>query len=218
MTDVENKGELVGATRVVGVVLAGGRSARMGQSKAALNVGGEPLLARVVGRLRRAAPDVVVVGQPELQSLVPGVPVIPDLRPGLGPLSGLESALTAVAAADATHALVVACDMPFVSPPLIQHMATLAEAQPTAQVVIPRAAHGLEYLHALYAVDCLPAIRARLDSGERSLRGLLDGLRVREIGEAEAAAYDPAGLSAFNANTPDEWRRALSLAGEFDGR
>lgn len=205
-------------TQAVGVVLAGGRSARMGQSKAALDIGGEPLLTRVVGRLRQALPDVVVIGQPELQALAPGVPMIADLRPGLGPLSGLESALAASAQRGAIDAFVVACDMPFVSPALVRHMMALADTESSTQVIILRSAHGLEYLHALYAVTCLPAIRARLDGGERSLRGLLDDLRVREIGDGEAAEYDPAGLSAFNANTPEEWRRALTLAGEIDMR
>ncbi len=210
--------ETNGGRRTVGIVLAGGRSARMGRSKAALDIGGAPLLTRVVGRLRQAVQDVIIVGQPDLQSLVPGVPVLPDLHPGRGPLSGLESALAAAAGQSATSVFVVACDMPFVSPRLIRHMADLVEAQPTAQVIILRSAHGLEYLHALYAVNCLPAIRARLDSGSRSLRGLLDELRIHEVGGGEAAEFDPSGLSAFNANTPQEWQRALTLASEIDKR
>ena len=198
-------------THSVGVVLAGGRSARMGTSKAALEIGGEPLLLRVVGRLRRALPEVVVVGPPVLEALVPGVRVVPDLRPGLGPLSGLEAALGAIAS---QLAFVVACDMPFISPELVRHLTRLAEQSPDADVVALRTVRGTEYLHAVYTATCLPPIREQLAAGERSAGALLARLRVREVDESEAARFDPRGLSAFNANTPEEWAWALALARE----
>jgi molybdenum cofactor guanylyltransferase len=195
--------------QTVGVVLAGGRSARMGTSKAALEIGGGPLLRRVVERLRRALPEVIVVGPPELAPLVPGVRLVPDLRPGLGPLSGLEAAFAAIAS---PHAFVVACDMPFVSPALVRHLTRLAEQSPDADVTALRTARGTEYLHAVYTATCLPLIRQQLAAGEWSAGALLARLRVREIDEAEAQPFDPPGLSAFNANTPEEWERVLALA------
>lgn len=197
-------------TDVVGVVLAGGRSSRMGRSKAHLPIAGEPLLRRVVGRLRAATlTDVLVVGPPELAPLVPNVPIIPDTRPGMGPLVGLEAALGAITA---RYAFVVACDMPFVAPPLVAAMVARALAAPDYDVVALRSAHGLEHLHAIYARACLASVTDALDRGDRSLHGLLARLRVLELSPAEAAAYDPTGLSAFNANAPDEWARALALA------
>jgi molybdopterin-guanine dinucleotide biosynthesis protein A len=183
----------------------------MGRSKATLEIGGEPLLLRVVGRLRRALPEVMVVGPPELGALVPGVRVVPDLRPGLGPLGGLEAALAATAS---PRAVVIACDMPFVFPELVRHLTRLAEQAPDMDVVVLRTARGTEYLHAVYTARCLPLIREQLDAGERSAGALLARLRVREVDESEASRLDPRGLSAFNANTPEEWERALALARE----
>lgn len=199
-------------TNVIGVALAGGASARMGQSKAALEIGGEPLLRRVVERLRLALSDVIVIGSPEMQSLAPDAPVIPDLQNGLGPLGGLETALEAVSTRGGVYAFVVACDMPFLSPPLIRYMAPLTGTTPAEDAVVLRTARGVEYLHALYSVACLPAIREQLAAGKGSLRRLYERLSVREVSEEEAAALDPRGLSAFNANTPDEWEQALELA------
>ena len=136
---------------VTGVVLAGGHSSRMGADKAALLIGGEPLLRRVVRRLRLALAETLVVGPPELaallQPLAPGqttehvtehatnqqpeqtarpiaeTRVIPDAQPGLGPLGGLATALGAITT---PYAFVIACDMPFVQPTLIRAQARLA--------------------------------------------------------------------------------------------
>jgi len=181
----------------------------MGRSKAHLLIAGEPLLRRVVGRLRAALADVLVVGPSELAPLVPDVPIIPDTRPGMGPLAGLEAALGAITA---RCAFVVACDMPFVAPSLVAAMAARALAAPGYDVIALRSAHGLEHLHAVYARTCLASITDTLDRGDLSVHGLLAHLRVLGVSAAEAAANDPTGLSAFNANTSDEWARALALA------
>ena len=195
---------------VAGAVLAGGGSTRMGTSKAALPIAGEPLLRHVVRRLRAALARVVVIGPPELEALVPGVLVVADAQAGLGPLGGLETALRAVSE---DHVFVVACDMPFVCPALVGAMGLVAHGDPAADAVVLRTAHGTEQLHAVYARSCLPVIERQRDAGDLALRHLLARLRVREVGAEEAAVYDPTGLSAFNANTPDEWARALRLAG-----
>jgi molybdopterin-guanine dinucleotide biosynthesis protein A len=192
-----------------GVVLAGGGSTRMGTSKAALEIGGEPLLRRVIGRLRLAFADLLVVGPAELGALAPGVRVIPDLRPGAGPLGGLEAALDTVAT---PRAFVVACDMPFVAPALARHMAELAASDASVDAVVLHTGRGREPLHAVYAVSALAAVREHLDAGHRSLLRLLDRLRIRELSTNAAAPFDPHGLSAVNANTPEEWSRAIELA------
>jgi molybdopterin-guanine dinucleotide biosynthesis protein A len=197
----------------VGVVLAGGQSTRMGTPKAALEIAGEPLLRRVVGRLMQAVPDVLVVGPSSLQTFVPGVPVLPDVHAGLGPLGGLETALDAVAP---SHAFVVACDMPFVSPALVSYLAKLAEQSADVDVVVLRTAEGREYLHAVYAATCLPVIRQQLDAGAGAVGALFARLRVRDVDAAESLPFDPHGLSAFNANAPEEWNRALAIAAASD--
>ncbi|HEV2457819.1 MAG TPA: molybdenum cofactor guanylyltransferase [Ktedonobacterales bacterium] len=193
--------------KTTGVVLAGGRSRRMGADKAALLIEGEPLLRRVVGRLRPALPAVLVVSPPELAPLVPGVRVVPDTRPGMGPLAGLEAALAAI---ETPRAFVVACDMPFVAPALIRAMADYAAANaPDADAVVLRAGEDVEPLHSVYSKACLPVVTELLDAGTRSLHDLLARLRVAEFPTAEATRLDPSGRSAFNANTPAEWERAL---------
>ena len=198
------------------VILAGGRSSRMGREKAALEIGGEPLLRRVVTRLRQATPTILIVGPTSLAALVSDVsdaPIVPDDVPDAGPLSGLATALRHITT---PRAFVVACDMPFVSPPLVGWMARLAEESPATQVVVLHTRQGAEPLHAIYDRSCLPIAQSLLAQGERSLRVLLKHTEVRAVSVQEAEPYDSRGLSAFNANAPEEWRRALALAASSD--
>lgn len=191
----------------VGVVLAGGRSQRMGADKASLLIDGEPLLRRVVERLAVALPGVFVVGPDLLQPLVPSIHVVPDDTPRRGPLGGI---VTAFDAAPAKRLFVVACDMPFIEPALVRYMAYLADISPDVDVVALRTTRGVEPLHALYLPSSLPAMRAQMLLGEGALHRLLARLRVREVSPDEAVRYDPSGLSAFNANTPEEWEQAMA--------
>ena len=147
---------------VTGVVLAGGASARMGRSKAALELRGEPLLRRVVRRLRLALPNVLVVGPPDLATLVPDTTVLPDLTLGTGPLGGLHTALRAVTT---PWVFVVACDMPFVAPALVRAMARLATVHADSDAVALRTTHGVEPLHAVYQRSCLAAVEQRIGTG-----------------------------------------------------
>ncbi len=192
-----------------GIVLAGGRSQRMGAEKAALMIGGEPLLRRVVRRLRAALPDVLVVGPESLQSLVPDARVVPDADPGRGPLGGIVTAFDVLAG---PRVFAVACDMPFVEPALVRELLRIADESPEADVVALRTARGVEPLHAVYRSSCLPPMRAQLAAGEGALHLLLRQLRVREVPRESVARFDYAGLSSFNANTPEEWNHALDLA------
>jgi molybdopterin-guanine dinucleotide biosynthesis protein A len=201
---------VIEADSCVGVVLAGGKSARMGVEKATLRIGGEALLARIVGRLRQALREVVVVGPPRLQTLVPDVTVFPDEIADVGPVGGLATALERV---KSQHLFIVGCDMPFVEPALVYAMVRFAVSALDADVVALRTARGLEPLHAVYARSCATAVDEllTLETG-RSLSALLGRLRVQEPPASDVARYDPAGRSTFNANSPKDWQEALTLS------
>ena len=196
-------------TSCAGVVLAGGKSERMGTEKAALRIGAEALLARVVRRLRLALPDVYVIGPSHLTALAPGAPVFPDEFPGLGPLGGLATVLARVSS---QYVFLTGCDMPFVEPSLVSAMATYASHSPEVDVVALRTARGIEPLHAVYARTCAPLVQERIAAADRrSMGALLDRLRVMELPASMAAQYDPTGRSTFNANSPEDWREALAI-------
>jgi molybdopterin-guanine dinucleotide biosynthesis protein A len=187
---------------VVGAVLAGGASRRIGRDKAALELNGRPLLAWVVDALRVAFEVVLVVGPSERETLVPNVPIIPDAYPGQGPLGGIATALRHTGAG---RIFVAACDMPFLSHALARYLAALA---PEAAAVVPRSERGVEPLCACYGRACLPVAEALLASGELAMTDLLARVAARIVAPEEWRAHDPVGRSLLNVNTAEEWEAA----------
>lgn len=193
----------------IGVILAGGQSRRMGENKAQMMFGGEPLLARVARRLSSAVDELLVIGPQSLAPLTPQVRVVEDALPAIGPLGGLYTALTTITGA---RIFLVACDMPFVRPGLVQAMLALAETRDDADAVTLNVDGRVQPLHAVYSRGCLPSVERALNTNDRSLHALLMRLAVVAIDTETVRREDPGGLSAFNVNTPDDWRQALRLA------
>jgi molybdopterin-guanine dinucleotide biosynthesis protein A len=198
-----------------GVILAGGRSRRMGEDKATMLFGGEPLLARVARRLSSSVDELLVIGPQSLAPLAPHAHVVEDTLPAIGPLGGLYTALTATGSA---CIFLVACDMPFVSPGLVQAMLALAVTRDDADVVTLDANGRVQPLHAVYSRGCLPAVERALEAKDHSLHALLAHLAVVTIDLETVRREDPDGLSAFNVNTHDDWRDALQIEDRADRR
>ena len=211
------------------LILAGGRSRRMGQDKIWLPLGADavPLIERVVARVRPLAQEFLFSANApepftELVASLRGqgieAQVVPDRFPGAGPLAGLHAGLSA---ARCELLLAVAGDMPFINPALMTHLVALA---PGFDVVIPELPHPRtgepvkEPLHAIYRRSCLAAAAARLGAGERQMVGFLPDVRVRIVLPDEIRCFDPELRSFFNVNTPEDWQLAEKmLAGEVLG-
>jgi len=192
--------------RVSGVILAGGKSRRMGGSpKALLPFGGRSLIEHIAETLRSVLPDcLVVTNTPELYASL-GLPMVGDVFPEGGSLGGIYSGLRA-ASGDA--ALCVACDMPFLSAPLVAYLAGRANE---ADVVIPDAAGELQTLHAVYGKVCLLPMERRLRAGQLKVVGFFDDVRVLRVpADAVERVIDPA-IAFMNLNTPEDLARARAL-------
>jgi molybdopterin-guanine dinucleotide biosynthesis protein A len=192
--------------RLSGVILAGGKSRRMGRDKSQLTLDGETLVARAVRVLGALSDDLVVVTNTQETYADLNARVTGDQIPGGGALSGIHAGLLA-ARYDA--AAVVACDMPFLNLALLQHMALLS---PGYDVVVPRWQGEVEPLHAVYSRNCIPAIEPVLRRGGGRIYDLYPHLAVRYLEPEEVARFDPDGLSFFNINSPEDWVRAQELA------
>jgi molybdopterin-guanine dinucleotide biosynthesis protein A len=193
---------------VSGVILAGGSSSRLGQDKARIHAGDCSLIERVVAALRPLVSSTVLVAQSAERYVHLGLPVVADLYPGIGTLGGLHAGLSAI---HADYALVVGCDMPFLSAGLLGYM--IAQA-PGHDVVMPRVGKYYEPLHALYARHCAPALERSILAGQRRIRAALDGLEVRYIETREIDRFDPEHRSFFNVNTPADLRRMNEILTE----
>jgi molybdenum cofactor guanylyltransferase len=208
-------GSRAGDSRTAGIVLAGGRSTRMGQPKASLEWHGSTLLHRVAGIVARAVDGPVVVvrapGQ-ELPSLPPSVRVVEDAREGRGPLQGLAAGLTAVAD-DAELAYVSSTDAPLLHPAFVS--AVLAAAvRDDVDVALPVAQGFKHPLAAAYRTSLLADVEELIRSDRMRPAFLFERCRVRELGEddllrdARLARADPDLLSLRNLNNPAEYEEA----------
>lgn len=202
------KGEVM--SPCAGILLAGGQSRRMGQDKAMLPFGSEPLGARLFRLLDAACAEVVVIRDPELGFPVPGARLVSDHYPERGPMEGIASGLEAI---NSDRALVMACDMPFVSRAIVDRLCTFA---PEAPAVVPRGPRGLEPLLAVYSRALLPDLRRHLEGGERRIQRLLPILGYRELPYSELTGLDPELRSFWNLNDPEAYHLALQALAASD--
>jgi molybdopterin-guanine dinucleotide biosynthesis protein A len=181
----------------------------MGRDKALMPFLGRPLIQRVVDRLAPIADEMIVTtNRPEDYRFL-GLPLFPDLIPGRGALGGLYTALSS---ASCEAVAVVACDMPFASPLLLEAANRLLVRE-GADVVIPDSGSGLEPLHALYRpANCLPAIEAAIEADQWKLISWFPQVKVRILQHNEIKLYDPASLAFWNLNTPEEFAEAEKTA------
>ena len=183
-------------------ILAGGRGERLGRDKATLELGGRPLVQRLVALLLELSTDVIVVLRSDQQLQVKEARIVTDVEPYAGALAGIAAGL---AASRQEWCIVVACDMPFINLALLRYMISLT---PNHDIVVPRLDVGLEPLHALYHKRCLPALYRALREGQRRLVSFYSSLHVRYVAPDELRILDPTGRSFFNINTPEELAQA----------
>jgi molybdopterin-guanine dinucleotide biosynthesis protein A len=187
---------------ITGVILAGGKSSRMGQNKALMSLGGKRLVDRVVEVMRSVFDDLLMVtNTPDVYADL-GVPMAQDVWPDKGSLGGVYSAIYHVAT---PHCLVVACDMPFLRAALLRYLMTqIADYD----VIVPDVLGELQTLHAIYSKACLQPIEHRLATNRLRIVGFFPDVRVRTVTASELEPYDPELLAFQNLNTPEEFQTA----------
>lgn len=198
MTGFGCRGVIPGVT---GVILAGGRSSRMGSDKALLPCR-EGLFIEAIYRCLAGLFDevLVVTNTPRAYHFLPCRKVA-DRFAGGGPLAGLHAGLYH---SGAPCIFAVACDMPFLDPELVRLLAGRVSG---ADLVLPESGSGLEPLHAFYGRSCLGIMAQQLAAGERRIASILSHLAVEIVERGEVASVDPLFHSFCNVNTPGEYYR-----------
>ena len=197
-------------SEVTGVLLAGGKSRRMGQDKRFLAVGDQTLFARSLAVLRSVFQRVLIVIAQDSPPVESDAPVLRDLIADSGSLGGLYTGLKQ---ADTEWVFAVACDMPFLGPAAIRHF---VDVRADVDVVMAKLSHGLQPMHALYHRRCLPVMEALIQMRDLKIQRLADHptLRVRLVTADELGLIDPEGRSFCNINTPADLAAARSLFGQ----
>jgi molybdopterin-guanine dinucleotide biosynthesis protein A len=196
---------------VTGILLAGGKSRRMGEDKRYLVVGEQTLLERGLAVLRSIFQEVLVVIAQDSPPLDVEARVVRDLVPECGSLGGLYTGLVQ---ATTPFIFVVACDMPFLDPAVITQFTSRRAA---ADIVMAKLAARLHPMHALYGKRCLPVVEEMIRTRQLKIQEIVlrSSLLVRYVTEADLVAIDPTGRSFQNVNTPADLEVARSLLAQL---
>jgi len=192
---------------VTGVLLAGGKSRRMGEDKRYLVMGGETLLERGLSVLRSVFQEVLVVIAQDSPPVSVDARVVRDLVPECGSLGGLYTGLMQ---ATTPYIFVVACDMPFLDQAVI---AKFTSRRATADIVMAKLAARLHPMHALYGKRCLPVLEQMIQARQLKIQEVVShaSLRVQYVTETDLSSIDPSGRSFQNVNTPADFEAARSM-------
>ena len=192
------------------IILAGGRSLRLGHDKVLEKVGKTSLLERVISRIDSLSSEIVIVTSDErtFSQLAdnPKFKIVSDIFPGRGSLGGIYTGLVT---SGSHYNLVIASDMPFLNMSLLRYMIEVSDG---FDFVLPRIKKFFEPLHAIYSKNCVAPMESLIERDRRVIIELFDFVKVRYVEAEEIDRFDPQHLSFFNINT----REDLELARKMD--
>jgi len=195
-------------TRISAILLAGGKSRRLGRDKALENLGGERIIDRVIGKVAQCFSELIVVGdKPERSqelNLAEQITFVHDVFEDAGSLGGLYTGLSK---SSSDWCFVAACDMPFLSVDLLNDMKNKALAS-QSHVFIPTIDGRFQPTHALYNKECLPHIERNIKLGELKMIGYFDKVKVKTVEYRSVNMDEEVTRSFFNLNTEDDLKEA----------
>ena len=182
---------------MTGIVLAGGKSQRMGEGKASLKIGRKQVIELILEKLRVTFDDVLIVGNSNFIYPLSQVRVLADAILGKGPLGGIYTGLLN---SKSEYSFFCACDMPFLNIDLLKFIISEIDG---SDAVIPMVRGFVEPLHAIYSERCLPAIKNCLENEDLRIKSFFSKVKCKYIPENKIKRYDPSLLSFLNLNTPE---------------
>ncbi len=201
---------------VTGVILAGGKSRRMGQNKAFLRLGNNTLIGHVIRCMRSITDELLLITNNPDEYTHLDIVMHNDIIQNAGTLGGIHSGLT-----HASHETVicVGCDSPFLKPNLLKYLVSVLEnydaVMPLSNEIDNNTHKTLQTLCAVYSKSCIPIIEDMLKHSELRVHALQESANVLCISPETWNLYDPDGISFFNVNTPEDYIKAQSIYGKL---
>lgn len=191
-----------------GIILAGGKSSRMGTNKALLRIDGKSVIEHVVAELDSIVNNIIIVTNSFEDYAFLNLPMVEDEWKGMGPLAGIHAGLSAT---KTEQNLLVACDMPFISAQLGSVLlGQLAEYQ----VAVPKIADKIHPLFAAYRKEVKEEAKAALEQKQLRIRGMFRNIHVKIMDEKELNDYGIklSESDLFNMNHPEEYEQAKKMS------
>ncbi|WP_427340715.1 molybdenum cofactor guanylyltransferase [Caloranaerobacter sp. DY30410] len=185
------------------VILAGGKSTRMGFDKQLLNINGRRLILCIIEKLKDEFDDIIIVSNnPEYYSDV-DCRIVSDIIKDMGPLSGIHSGLMN---AKSQYVYFIACDMPVINIDYIKYMKKCLDSG-NYHGCITQIDDWIEPLNAFYSKSIISAIECQLSRGKRSVFSLVKSLDFFVVSEISARKFSPDWDMFINLNTIEEYER-----------
>ncbi|GIN63133.1 putative molybdenum cofactor guanylyltransferase [Robertmurraya siralis] len=191
-----------------GIILAGGKSSRMGTNKALLRIDGKSVIEHVVAELDSIVNNIIIVTNSFEDYAFLNLPMVEDEWKGMGPLAGIHAGLSAT---KTEQNLLVACDMPFISAQLGSVLlGQLAEYQ----VAVPKISDKIHPLFAAYRKEVKEEAKAALEQKQLRIRGMFRNIHVKIMDEKELNDYGIklSESDLFNMNHPEEYEQAKKMS------
>lgn len=190
--------------KISGIILAGGKSSRMGKNKALLEMGGLTIIERVAREISSVCSEVIIAGENSVSLGSLGYPVYPDIYPGCGPLSGIHAGLNS---AGNWYSFVSACDIPFPSADLMKRIISEKDGY---DVVMLKHGQFFEPLFSLYSKAFIKAAEISIEKGVYKVTTALDHVRWKTV-EVSPEEIPAIKRSLTNVNTPLDYEEAKKL-------
>ena len=198
-----------------GIILAGGKSIRLGKEKALIQFKGKSLIERVVSRLHPIVNELIIVTNEEkhqnFSSLDLNSKVVSDIYPNRAALGGIYTGLKY---SNFDYSVVVACDMPFLNPELLNYMINIASGY---NAIVPKIGWFVEPLHAVYSRNCMETAEYLIKNNILTVRDLIKRINTRYITEKEMSKFDPDIISFFNINSKEDLKKAEQITNKLNG-
>lgn len=179
-----------------GIILAGGRSSRMGQDKALMEINGIPMLQHLANLLKECSQEIIIASNNEQHHLFGDVGVRDNYKDS-GPMAGIEAGLSI---ARNSQCIVLSCDTPFVTSSILSALTS----KNSKHALIARCKDQTHPLIGIYSASTLPTIRSFLEEKQLKMRALLVALN------ADYEQFPDELERAFiNINTQEEWNQAI---------
>lgn len=185
------------------IILAGGKSRRMGSNKSFLKYGNTTFIEHQIAKLKRIFSEIIISTNDCNTYSSLNLPLVTDIIPEKGPLSGICAGLMYMRS---SHAFVIACDMPFISEKVILY---LKEYSNNYDIVVPQTEYGLEPMHAFYSKNCIQPMCRYIKEDRLRIVDFFSEVKVKIVDNKEFKDLTVIEQSLVNLNTPEEYKKYI---------
>ncbi|MBI5328170.1 MAG: molybdenum cofactor guanylyltransferase [Deltaproteobacteria bacterium] len=191
------------------IILAGGKSSRMGFNKAFIDIGGQNIINRTISLFKELFDEIILVVNNTADYEELDIPTVTDIFKGAGSLGGIYTGLFH---ASSEHSFVAACDMPFLSSEVISRM---IQVSGSCNAAVPFIMGRYHPLHAVYSKKCLKPIEEMIKNKDLRITNLFQKVNIKKLDEKNWLLSEQVSSSLDNINTKEDLNRAIQSLNRF---